>query len=59
VGVPGEGTYRIPFGKTISMVLDCSAGVLQKLEITQESFDGSFVAIPEEFDPAQMRADLL
>lgn len=36
-----------------------AAGSLQKLDITQESFDGNFVAIPEEFDPAQMRANLL
>jgi FkbM family methyltransferase len=35
-----------------------TAGPLQKLDITQENFDGNFVAIPEEFDPAQMRVKL-
>jgi FkbM family methyltransferase len=36
-----------------------AAGSLQKLDITQESFDGNFVAVPEEFDLAQMRTKLL
>jgi FkbM family methyltransferase len=35
-----------------------AAGSLQKLDVTQEKFDGNFVAIPQEFDPAQIGAQL-
>jgi FkbM family methyltransferase len=35
-----------------------AAGSLQKLDVTREKFDGNFVAIPQEFDMAQVRAKL-
>jgi FkbM family methyltransferase len=34
-----------------------ATGSLQKLDITQESFDGNFVAIPEEFEPRSSMGD--